>query len=114
AGILIVYFFDFMLRNLRAHFLDYAGRKADVVISASLFEQMMGMTMEARPPSAGVLASNMKEFETLRDFFTSATMVALIDVPFVFLFITIIAVLGGPIAFVPLAAIPLIVGMGFF
>ena len=114
AGILVVYFFDFMLRNLRAHFLDYAGRKADIVISASLFEQMMGMTMEARPPSAGVLAANMKEFETLRDFFTSATMVALIDLPFVFLFIAIIAVLGGPIAFVPLAAIPLIVGMGWF
>ncbi|MEZ5813974.1 MAG: type I secretion system permease/ATPase [Alphaproteobacteria bacterium] len=114
AGILIVYFFDFMLRNLRAHFLDYAGRRADVVISASLFEQMMGMSMAHRPPSAGVLAANMKEFETLRDFFTSATMVALIDLPFVLLFIAIIAVLGGPIAFVPLAAIPLIVGMGFF
>jgi len=114
AGILIVYFFDFMLRNLRAHFLDHAGRKADVVISAALFEQMMGMTMESRPPSAGVLAANMKEFETLRDFFTSATMVALIDLPFVLLFIAIIGVLGGPVAFVPLAAIPLIVGMGLF
>ncbi len=114
AGIMIVYFFDFMLKNLRAHFLDYAGRKADVVISAALFEQMMGMSMAHRPPSAGVLAANMKEFETLRDFFTSATMVALLDLPFVFLFIAIIAVLGGPVAFVPLAAIPLIVGMGFF
>lgn len=114
GGILIVYFFDFMLRNLRAHFLDYAGRKADVIISAQLFEQMMGMSMAHRPASAGVLASDMKEFETLRDFFTSATMVALIDLPFVFLFIAIIAVLGGPIAFVPLAAVPLIVGMGFF
>lgn len=114
AGILIVYFFDFMLRNLRAHFLDYAGRKADIVISAALFEQMMGMSMAHRPASAGVLAANMKEFETLRDFFTSATMVALIDLPFVFLFIAIISIIGGPIAFVPLAAIPLIVGMGFF
>lgn len=113
-GILIVYIFEFFLRNLRAHFLDHAGRKADVIISAQLFEQIMGMTMTARPPSAGVLASNMREFETLRDFFTSATMVALIDLPFVLLFIAIIAVLGGPVAFVPLAAIPLIVGMGLF
>tara|TARA_X000001036_G_scaffold210692_1_gene197902 strand:- start:1863 stop:3233 length:1371 start_codon:yes stop_codon:yes gene_type:complete len=54
----------------------------------------------------------MKEFETLRDFFTSATMVALIDLPFVFLYIAFIALIGGPLAFVPLAAIPLIVGMG--
>lgn len=113
-GIMIVYVFDFMLKNLRAHFLDYAGRKADVKISAELFEQILGMTMAARPASAGVLASKMKEFETIRDFFTSATMAAIIDLPFIFIFIGFIAILGGPLAFVPLAAVPLIVGMGLF
>ena len=114
AGILIVYIFDLIIKNLRAHFLDVAGRRADVHISASLFEQIMGMTMVARPKSAGVLASNMKEFETLRDFFTSATMATVVDLPFVFLYIAVIALIGGPIAFVPLAAIPLVIGMGFF
>ncbi|MGH1378996.1 MAG: type I secretion system permease/ATPase [Alphaproteobacteria bacterium] len=114
AGIFIVFIFDFILRNLRAHFLDHAGRKADVKISAMLFEQIMGMKMTSRPPSAGILASNMKEFETLRDFFTSATMAALIDLPFVLVYIAVIAIIGGPIAFVPLAAIPLIVGMGLY
>ncbi|PCJ98221.1 MAG: type I secretion system permease/ATPase [Zetaproteobacteria bacterium] len=114
AGIFIVFIFDFILRNLRAHFLDHAGRRADVKISALLFEQIMGMKMTSRPPSAGVLASNMKEFETLREFFTSATMAALIDLPFVFVYIAVIAIIGGPIAFVPLAAIPLIVGMGLY
>ena len=114
VGVLVVYVFDFILKNLRSHFLDHAGRKADVKISARLFEQMLGMTMEARPASAGVLASHMREFETLRDFFTSATMVALIDLPFIFFFIAIIAIIGGPIAFVPLAAIPIVIAMGFF
>lgn len=113
AGVCIVYFFDFFLRNLRAHFLDVAGRKADVKISGILFEQMMGMNMTTRPPSAGILASDMKEFEQLRDFFTSATLATLVDLPFVFLFIVIIAVIGGPVAWVPLAAVPVIVGMGF-
>lgn len=111
-GITIVYVFDFMLRQLRAHFLDFAGHKADVSISSALFEQIMGMTMAVRPPSAGVLTSNMKDFESLRDFFTSATIVSLVDLPFVFLYIAIIGIVGGPIAFVPLAAVPLIVGMG--
>lgn len=113
AGIGIVYIFDFILRNLRAHFLDVSGRKADVKISANLFEQIMGMTMGSRPPSAGVLVANMKEFETLRDFFTSATLTTLIDLPFVLLFILFIAIIGGPVAFVPLIAMPLIIGMGF-
>ncbi len=112
VGVGILYIFDFIIKNLRAHFLDYAGKKADVKISAMLFEQILGMTMGGRPQSAGVLASNMREFEGLRDFFTSATMTALIDLPFSLLFILIIGVIGGPVAFVPLAAIPLVVGMG--
>jgi ATP-binding cassette subfamily C protein LapB len=110
--VFVAFFFDFILRNLRAHFLDVAGRKADVKISAQLFEQMMGMTMAARPSSAGVLASNMREFESLRDFFTSATMIAIVDLPFVLLFIGIISVIGGAIAVVPMAAIFLVIIIG--
>lgn len=113
VGVLIVYVFDFILKNLRAHFLDHAGRRADVKVSARLFEQMLGMTMEARPSSAGVMASHMREFETIRDFFTSATMAALIDLPFIFFFIAIIALIGGPIAFVPLVAVPIVLIVGF-
>lgn len=113
CGVTIVYLFDFILKNLRAYFLDYAGRKADVKISANLFQQMLGMTMAARPASAGVMASHMREFEGLRDFFTSATMAALIDLPFLFVFIGIIWIIGGPVAFVPLAAIPIVLGVGF-
>ncbi len=111
-GVMTVYIFDFLLKNLRAHFLDHAGKKADIKISARLFQQMMGMTMESRPASAGVMASHMREFESLRDFFTSATMTVLIDLPFVFLFILLIAVVGGPIAFVPMVAVPIVVGVG--
>ncbi|MFN3826458.1 MAG: type I secretion system permease/ATPase [Micavibrio sp.] len=114
AGVFIVYTFDFLIKGLRAHFLDVAGRKADIKISAQLFEQMLGMTMTARPASAGVMASNMREFEGLRDFFTSATMVALIDLPFTFLFIILIGIIGGPIALIPLVAIPIVIGMGLF
>lgn len=112
-GVVIVFLFDFVLKNLRAHFLDAAGRKTDVKISARLFEQMMGMTMTARPASAGVLASNMREFEGLRDFFTSATMVTLIDLPFVLMFILLIYVIGGPIAIVPAVVVPLVIILGY-
>lgn len=113
AGVLAVFLFDFLLKNLRAHFLDYAGRKADIKMSAALFEQVMGMTMAARPSSAGVLASNMKEFEGLRDFFTSATLSAIIDLPFAFIFVALIAIIAGPLALVPLAAMPIVIFVGF-
>lgn len=113
AGVLIVFAFDFLLKTLRAHFLDVAGRRADVKISAQLFEQVLGMTMADRPASAGMLASHMREFEGLRDFFTSATIVGLVDLPFLFLFVVLMFVIGGPIAFIPLLAIPVVLGIGF-
>ncbi|MEZ0224231.1 MAG: type I secretion system permease/ATPase [Alphaproteobacteria bacterium] len=112
AGVFVAYFFDFALKNLRAHFVDTAGRKADNLISARIFEHMLAMKMAARPPSVGVHASNLKEFETLRDFFTSATIVAVIDFPFLLLFIGLIFVIAGPLAFIPLVMVPIVMGVG--
>jgi ATP-binding cassette subfamily C protein LapB len=111
-GVIIVYVFDFLLKNLRSHFLDAAGRKADNVISGRIFEQMMAMKMAARPPSVGVLAANLREFETLRDFFTSATLVAIIDFPFALLFLLFIWLIAGPLALIPAVLMPLIMAMG--
>lgn len=113
VGVLVVFVFDFVLKNLRAYFLDFAGRRADVKISAVLFEQILGMSLASRPASAGVLASNMREFETIRDFFTSATMSVLIDLPFGLFFIVIIAFIGGPVVFVPILAIPIVLLSGW-
>lgn len=107
-GMTFVLIFDLVIKTLRAQFLDYAGKKADLKISALLHEQMLGMTLASRPASAGVLASNMREFESIRDFFTSATLAAVIDLPFVFLFIGVIAVVAGPLALVPLVAVPIV------
>jgi len=94
--------FDFILKNLRSHFLDAAGRKSDIRISSNIFERIQGMKMSARPPSSGMLAENMREFETLRDFFTSATVTTLVDFPFVLLFIFLMWILGGSIVYVPI------------
>ena len=112
AGVLIVFVFDFLLRNLRGYFVDSAGRMADVKLASRIFEQVLGIRMAARPASAGAFANNLREFESLRDFFTSATLVTLVDLPFVLLFIAIIWLIGGPVALVPAIAVPLVIGVG--
>lgn len=114
AGVSIAYLFDFLLKNLRAHFLDVAGRRADVKISSVIFEQIMGMKMKERPQSAGIMTSHMKDFEGIRDFFTSATMTTLIDLPFTLFFAVVIFVIGGYIGFVPLVAAPIVIIVGLF
>ena len=111
-GVLTIFAFEFVLRNLRGYFVDTAGRSADVLLASRIFEQVLGVRMASRPPSAGAFANQLREFETLRDFFTSATMTTLVDLPFVFLFITVVYYIGGPVAYIPLLAVPIVFGAG--
>lgn len=111
-GVGIVFFFDFLMRMLRGYFLDVAGKKMDVLLSSLLFQQVMGIRLAGRPASAGAFANNLKEFETLRDFFTSATLTAVIDLPFVIIFLAVIFMIGGPLGWVPLLAVPFVVLSG--
>ncbi|TLM64978.1 MAG: type I secretion system permease/ATPase [Deltaproteobacteria bacterium] len=111
-GVLIAYGFDFVLRNLRAYFADVAGKNADVLIASRLMQQLTGMRLDHRPDSAGILVNNLREFETLREFFSSTTLMALVDLPFIFVFIAVIGYLGGWLALAPLIAVPLVVLVG--
>lgn len=114
AGVLIAYLFDFLLRNLRSYFADVAGKNADVIIASRLMQQMMAMRMDHKPDSAGTLANNLREFETLREFFSSTTLMALVDMPFIFIFVGLIGYIGGPLAFAPLCAVPVVMLVGLF
>ncbi|MEN8236556.1 MAG: type I secretion system permease/ATPase [Pseudomonadota bacterium] len=112
-GVGIVFLFDLLLRTLRGYFVDSAGKNADIILASRLFEQVMGIQMASRPQSSGSFANQLREFETLREFFSSMTLVALIDLPFVFLFISVIWMIGGPIAYVPLIAVPIVMTASF-
>lgn len=97
AGLLIVMVCEVSLRVARGHFVDLAGSRADVKISARIMERVMGLRMEARPPSAGSFAANLRAFETVRDFISSATVVAFIDLPFALLFLGVIGWIAWPL-----------------
>ncbi|WP_428608282.1 type I secretion system permease/ATPase [Sedimenticola sp.] len=112
-GVSVVYAFDFLMRLLRGYFIDLAGKKADVLLSARIFEQVMGMKMNARPPSVGAFANNLREFESIRDFITSATITTLVDLPFIIFFLFVIWFIGGPVVLVPLIIIPVVVIYGW-
>jgi ATP-binding cassette subfamily C protein LapB len=111
-GVLIVLGFDFGMRMMRGYLVDIAGKRIDVILSSNIFEKAMGMKMEARPASVGSFASNIHEFEAFREFITSATITALVDLPFVFIFIVVIFWIGGILGLVPLLAMPIIILVG--
>lgn len=110
-GVVLVSIFDLIMKGLRAYFLDVAGKQVDTILSAMIFEKVMGLRAVARPKSVGGLANTLHEFETFREFITSATITSLIDLPFVLLFIVIVIWLGGWLVMIPLLAIPLTVGL---
>ncbi|MEO5346785.1 MAG: type I secretion system permease/ATPase [Magnetococcus sp. YQC-9] len=110
-GASLVYGFDLAIRILRSYFLDIAGKKADIIMAAELFGQVNNVRMAAQPASSGALARNLLEFESLRDFFTSATLSTFIDLPFVLIFLWIIYFLAGEIVLIPLLVIPVILGV---
>lgn len=114
AGVTLAYLFDFLLRGLRSHFVDLAGRNADVVLSSMLVDKVLSMRMDAKPESTGALVNNLREFESLREFFSSTTFLACIDIPFLLLFFLLLAFIGGPLVLLPLAAMPVLLGAGVY
>lgn len=104
AGIFVVLVADLLLRMMRSWFVDLGASRADVKLSASIMERVLGMKMANRPASAGSFAANIQSFESVRSFMSSLTVVALVDLPFVLLFMTIIAIIGLPLV------LPIIIG----
>lgn len=114
VGVLVVMVGDFTLRTLRGYFLDLASRRVDVNLSARIMEQTLGMRLEHRPASVGSFAVNLRSFETLRDFITSATIATVVDLPFAILFVVVIAWIAWPIIVPVLACVALLIGFALF
>ena len=103
-GLLLMLVSDLVLRTMRGRFVDLASSRADVKLSAFIMERVLGTRMEQRPASAGSFASNLRAFESVRDFIGSATVVAFIDLPFALIFMVVIAWISW------LMLIPLVLG----
>jgi type I secretion system LssB family ATPase len=112
VGAFIAVVFDWLLKQARTKLADAAGRQIDVKVSSNLFSKIMGMRLENRPLSAGAYAKHVQEFDSVREFITSATLVSAIDLPFTLLFLLLIFWLGGPMVFIPLLAITVIIVSG--
>ena len=111
-GVIIALAFDFLIKSLRAKFIDVASKRADLEISRRLFDRILSFTPAEQRQKTGAMAGTIREFETLREFFNSSTLVILIDLPFVFFFIYVIYLIAGPLAYVPLIAVPLVIIVG--
>jgi len=111
-GVVLAFTFDFTLRIARAQVIDDIGRKLDEKLSQKLFEKVMNLPMSDRQGSTGAFAKRVSEYELVRDFFASTTVVLLVDVTFVVLFLGLIVVLAGWLVLVPMGVMVLMFAAG--
>jgi len=112
-GALTAFVFDFIFRTVRGYLIDFAGRKTDFLAARRIYDQVLDMKMDQRPASSGAFANILRDFDSVREFFTSATITALVDVPFTLLFLFFVYQLGGGIAFILVGLITLACIAGF-
>lgn len=108
-GMLLVFAIDYALRLLRGYFVDLASLRIDINISSKIMEHVLGMRMADRPASVGSFASTLRSFESVRDFIASATVTALIDLPFALIFFLVMLWISWPMVFIPLIGAALVV-----
>ncbi|HET9718102.1 MAG TPA: type I secretion system permease/ATPase [Pseudolabrys sp.] len=112
AGLAIAIVFDFLLRTARARIIDVTGKKLDVILASEIFEHALSIKMAQRPASVGVLASQIRDFDSVREFFTSGTVVAATDLLFAVLFIMVLFLVAGPLTWIPLIMLPVMIIVG--
>ena len=105
----IAYIFDFILKQLRGYLIDVAGKKIDIEVSSKLFSKVIGIPLEKRSPSVGGMAKQLSEFDNVREFLSSATISALVDLPFALLFMFCIWLVAGDLVLFPVVASILII-----
>jgi ATP-binding cassette subfamily C protein LapB len=111
SACVIALVFDLLARQLRAHLIDMAGRKIDLIVGSLLFRQTLSLRMEHRPDSAGAYAHHLAQIEQVREFFASASLSALSDLPFIVVFVAMCFIIGGPLGWVPALAVPVLLGI---
>ncbi|WP_240913936.1 type I secretion system permease/ATPase [Sphingomonas sp. HDW15A] len=112
-GVALALAFDFALRIARSRLVDEIGLTLDAKLSQKLFEKVMNLPMASRQGSTGALAKRLSEYELVRDFFASTTVVLLVDLSFLLLFLIFITVLAGWLVLVPLVGIALMALAGY-
>ena len=111
-GLVIVIVFDFIIKGLRAYFVDVAGSRIDQRVGRALFAKILAMRLDQRRGSIGGLSGIVREIDTIKDFLASATVTALIDVPFILVILAVMALIGGNVVWVPIILIPIVILIG--
>ncbi|MFM1854850.1 MAG: Toxin translocation ATP-binding protein [Pseudomonadota bacterium] len=107
VGVLLAIVLELVMKQARAAMVDRACKAIDEELSDVFFTRALAIRMDRRPRTVGTFAAQVRMFESVRAFLTSTTLFVLADLPFALLFVAVIAWIAGPLAWIPLALLPL-------
>lgn len=113
-GVFCVMVFDFILKLIRSHYLGLANKRADIIMSNKIFNQLLNIRLDQKPSSTGMFLSRLNSFESVREFFSTATIATIVDLPFIFIFIAVIFFIGGPTGWVSVVTVIIAFSFSFY
>lgn len=107
-GVAIAILFDSLLRGAKSGIINRATEGSDLVVNEEIYNQFVELSGAENKRSVGELSTVVRDLEVYRDFMSTATLLALIDLPFIFIFIYVISLISGPLYLIPLIAVPIV------
>ena len=115
GGVLIATLLELIVKLARARVLEVAIKGMDLELSHAIFLRLLGIRLDQFPTSVGTLSAQLRSYETIRNFASTATLFFVVDAPFALLFLAVIALLAGPaLAAIPAVFFVLAIGLGLF
>lgn len=103
GGAIIAITFEALLRTSRARLIDNMGKDAEIEITRDVFAKFIGMKLDKRPAPPGSLVHMVREFSAVKEFFTTAAVGVVADLPFAFIFLALIYGIAGNVVWVVVA-----------
>lgn len=112
-GVLLAVLFEAVLKIARATLLDNTGKRIELTVQQRLMSRLLGMKMAPGERKPSEVFAAMRDFGSVREFFTSSTVGTLADLPFLIVFLALVASIGGNLVWVLIVGGILMVAPGF-
>ncbi|MEM8578373.1 MAG: ATP-binding cassette domain-containing protein [Pseudomonadota bacterium] len=114
AGAALALLMEAFLKIARARLMDGAGRQIELSVLQVLMERVLGMRSDLKGHSPSMTFNAMREFGSVREFFTASTIGTIADIPFIFVFLILVASIAGNVVWVLVLGGLLMIIPGFF
>ncbi len=112
-GVTLALVCDMVIRTIRSRILAFVGARLDNIVGNAVFQRILLLPAALTERSTvGSQIARIKDFENVREFFTGQIALTFIELPFAIIFVIVIAILGGPVALVPLVMVVLFIILG--